>query len=291
MKKRNAFLILCAAVLFSTMEVASKVVSNSFTPLQIMFWRFLIGGMVLLPFALHEIKKREIRFTKGDLLYFVILAVVGVSLCMPLYQIAVKGLQASTASIIISMNPVFAMLMAHFVVDEKFTSRKLLVILISAVGLILVANPFGNLDGNTPKGLILMTVATFLFGCFGALGKIRISKFGGLVQTSVTFLVASIINVVVLLICGQLLPAGVTLNSGLVMLYLGIGVTGLGYLCYLKAIEYCGPSKASIAFFLKPPLAALVAALFLHEAITWRIVAGAALIVVSSMLNRGEPRK
>ena len=69
------------------------------------------------------------------------------------------------------------------------------------------------------------------------------------------------------------------------LLYIGFIVTGLGYYTYLGAIEMVGPSNASISFFLKPVVAVVSAALILHEAVTWNIVLGIAIILAGFCIN------
>ena len=60
MKKAYGFVVL-TALLFSTMEVACKVAGNDLDPFQLTFLRFLIGGLILLPFGIAEMKKKEIK--------------------------------------------------------------------------------------------------------------------------------------------------------------------------------------------------------------------------------------
>ena len=69
------------------------------------------------------------------------------------------------------------------------------------------------------------------------------------------------------------------------LLYLGIFVTGLGYYFYMKAIELGGPSVASIAFFLKPVIAPILAFIVLGEPITANLIAGVLFILAGSYVN------
>ena len=45
--------IALATILFSTMEIALKLISADFHPMQLNFIRFTVGGLVLLPLALR----------------------------------------------------------------------------------------------------------------------------------------------------------------------------------------------------------------------------------------------
>ena len=69
MEKKSIIYIVLTAFFFGTLEVASKLGGASFNAIQLVFLRFLIGGVMLLPFAIHDLKKRAYKLTKSDLLY------------------------------------------------------------------------------------------------------------------------------------------------------------------------------------------------------------------------------
>ena len=76
---KSVLFIIITAVCFGTMEIALKFGAEDFTALQMTFLRFFIGGLFLLPFALHDIRKRKIRITKGDMLYLAALGLTGLA--------------------------------------------------------------------------------------------------------------------------------------------------------------------------------------------------------------------
>ena len=54
--KRGYLYIAVTTLLFSSMEVALKLISGQFNPIQLNYSRFLVGGLVLIPFAVRELK-------------------------------------------------------------------------------------------------------------------------------------------------------------------------------------------------------------------------------------------
>ena len=283
--RKSILYILVTAFCFGTMEVALKLGGSSFSALQMTFLRFLIGGLFLMPLALRDLKKRNLRLDRSDVGYMLMLAVIGICISMTSFQMGVMNSNANTASVIISMNPVFTMIFAYFIVGEPFTQKKALVLAISVIGLVFVANPVNMAEGNTVIGMVFNLIAAVTFALFTALGKLRISRLGGLVQNSFTFLLASGIELIILLIRREPVLQGIEFQTLPVVIYTGIVVTGIGYYSFLKAIEMAGPSHASIAFFIKPVIAVTVAALLLREAVTWNIVLGIALIICGSVIN------
>lgn len=285
MKKSFVF-VLAAAFLFGTMEVALKLAGANFDATQLTFLRFLIGGVFLAPFALYDLKKRKYKLTKGDWLYLFLLGFVCICISMLLFQLGVMRTNANLAAIIISTSPVFTMIFAQFIVNEKLTLIKVVVLLLNIIGLIIVANPANLLKGNAAIAGILITLAAAVtFGLYTAMGKKRIAQIGGITQTSFSFILGSAVLLVALLVKGGPIIKGIHTNNIPLLLYLGVMVTGVGYFCYIKAIEISGPSTASITFFIKPAFAPIIAFVVLKEAITLNIIFGVMFVLAGSLLS------
>ena len=129
------------------------------------------------------------------------------------------------------------------------------------------------------------------FGLYTTAGKLRIARIGGIPQTCLSFILGSIAMLVPMGIMHKPIIAGIGMGNILVVIYIGVLVTGVGYLCYFLAIDSCGPSNASIAFFLKPMFAPIIALLVLHEDLTWNMILGIALLLTGSMINIRAGRK
>ena len=289
MKHKQSYLfVLLTALAFGTMEIALKIAGNAFTALQLTFLRFLIGGLILLPFALKDLKRRAYHLTPVDWGYLLALGVVNICFSMTLFQI---GVMMTKAAVIISVNPVFTMLFAHFVVHDYFTRKKAVVLVLSLIGLVIVSNPENLLHGNGVQGVLTVLAASIGFGFYTPPGKKRVNPIGGLTQNSFSFLLGSVVEFLILLFRGEPILSGITVHSVWVLLYVGVVVTGFGYVCYMKAIELSNPSTASITFFIKPIVAIALSALILSEAITWNTIVGTLLILMGCLYNLKQSAK
>ncbi len=140
-RKRGYLYILLAAMLYSTTEVALKALGGAFVPMQVTVERVLLGAAALMPFALNDLKERDIQLTKADWGYFTLLGFLTVTLHMSLLQMAVLHMDASATSIIYSGNPVFAVALAHFILHEPLKKNHLLAIGVELVGILFILNP------------------------------------------------------------------------------------------------------------------------------------------------------
>ena len=88
-----------------------------------------------------------------------------------------------------------------------------------------------------------------------------------------------------------------SIKNMFLLLYLSLFVTGLAYILYFTAVKELGAAKASLYFFLKPALAAILAWLIHSEQLKIIQILGIALIMLSlsrnsilSLLNKNKLR-
>lgn len=289
MKKAYIYVVL-TAILFGTMEVACKVAGNHLDPFQLTFLRFAIGGLILLPFAIVELRKNHVKLTVKDLVMLAGVGILGVPISMVFFQLGIMYSNAATASVLISINPLFTMIFAHFFANEKLNRYKAIVLAIGFVGLIFMIKPWNMQEGNTVIGMVYMMLAAIFFGAYTVAGKVSVQKMGIMAQTSISFILGSLILLIIILITGKPVIEGVSENI-LLVLYAGIFVTGIGYFCYFMAIKASDASTGSLAFFIKPAIAPVMAVIFLKETILWNMYAGIACILIASYMNIRFQRK
>mgnify|MGYP000276059516 CR=1 FL=1 len=135
-------------------------------------------------------------------------------------------------------------------------------------------------NGNV--GLLVSLAAAISFAFYTTLGKLRIAKLGGNVENAFSFLIGCLFLLVILIFHGDPIIAGINAQTIWPLLYCSLVVTGFGYLFFMKAIELTGPSNASFAFFIKPIIALILAAIILSEPITANAVIGLALILLAA---------
>jgi drug/metabolite transporter (DMT)-like permease len=307
MKKEYLYIML-SAFIFSTMEIAGKMISDQINPFQLNFLRFLIGALILLPMALKDLKRKEVSFNKSDLKYFVITGVLCVIVSMSFFQLAIAYTKASTVAIVFSVNPVFTVPFAYFLLKEQLSKSTIVSLLISLIGVAFILNPF-NINSDL-KGIVLAILAAITFSLYSVIGKMRSDKYGSLSLNCFTFLIGDMIMLALMLFSNINLVATAANNHGLSILanipityrinydnvltiiYLGVIVTGLGYLFYFLAMEKTSASTASIVFFIKPALAPILSLVILHESISINTLIGIIFILIGSFITfKGKQQK
>lgn len=298
-RKKGYLLILLAAVIYSTTEVALKGLGNIFHPMQLTVERVLIGGLILLPFALKELSHRHLHLTADDWKYFILLGSLTVLIHMSFLQLAVLHMDASAASAIYSGNPIFTFVFAYFILHSPIQRSHIAAMVLEIIGILFIVNPW-RLEISL-QGFAEIMVATICIALYSVLGKLRLDRLGSIVITSMNFLIGGI-ELLIFLLLGKCpfiatfydyvgldlfsmvpLLSGFTLQSTIALLYVGIVVVGIGYLLMLKIVEYTSAAESSFVFLCKPAIAALFARYFFHEHISANRVAGISFFVLASL--------
>lgn len=297
--KRGYLYIILTTIIFSTMEIALKLVSGIFNPIQLTFTRFFIGGLFLIPFALSALHKKHSSIPTSDLCYFAILGLLGTVVSMGLYQLAVQNTKASVVAVLFSSNPVFVTILAFFLLKEAIHKNNILALILEVIGTVIIINPL-NIKLSV-LGITLTIASTLTFALYGVSGKKKCAKYGGVVVTCFSFLFGSL-EMLVLVGLSHITPiadwftsnglaifsniplfTGYSLNTLPLIAYICIINTGVGFACYFKSMEETSAQTASLIFFFKPILAPVLALILLHEAISFNMLIGILFILLGSL--------
>jgi drug/metabolite transporter (DMT)-like permease len=298
--KKGYIFILLATFFFSTMEVALKLTAGTFNAIQLTFLRFLIGAAVLLPLAAGERRRKNKPLRLSDIPFFLLTGFICVVVSMVLFQVSVIFAPASTVAVLFSCNSVFVVLFAYLILNEHIYRHTAISIIISLIGMAVIINPL-HFRGSA-AGIVCAVGAAVAFGLYNAVARTRSDRIGGIAITSFSFFAgcAELLVLIFLshipalrapltsaglgMLCAVPVFAGITPASLPGLIYVGICVTGLGYMFYFLAMERTSAATASLVFYIKPMLAPVFAMIVLHEVITGRMIAGIIFILAGSLI-------
>lgn len=287
--KKGYLYIALTALSFSTMEVAGKIIAKQINPFQLNFLRFLIGAIILLPFALKEVKTRNIHLGLKDWGFLAAVGFLNVVICMSFFQFGVLYGKASTAAVIFSTNPVFTIPFAYFILKEPFTKNTAISIVLCIIGILFILNPFA-MSGSL-KGFCFSVIAAITFSLYTVVGKLKMKQYGGMVINCFSFFIGDLMLLIMMLFAKVPVISGVNSHNIIPLLYLGIVVSGLGYLVFFRAMEETSTTTASIAFFIKPALAPIFSLIILKETIPMNTICGIVFIILGAFMTLAKTKQ
>lgn len=196
-------------------------------------------------------------------------------------------LASGLASILNATTPIFAVVVAHFYTsDEKLKPHKFAGVILGFLGVVIMigADVFADIGNDVfaQIAVLLAALSYAISGIFGRrFGKMRISPIN-VATGQVT--ASSLIILPMVIVMDQPwtlpMPGRETLLSlvGLVVLS-----TVLAYILYFKILERAGATNLLLVTFLVPISAIFFGITILDEALTWRQMIGA-LVIMSGLV-------
>ncbi|MCQ2522812.1 MAG: DMT family transporter [Lachnospiraceae bacterium] len=285
--------LIFAILMFSTFEVASKSMHGCISSFQLTFYRFLIGGIVLIPFAVKEIKKRDIHFSAKDHLVNLVMGFLLVFASMAVTQIGLQMSSASLTAIIFSSNPLFISLFSAIILKEKLTSGKIIGLIVGIIGLFVTCSHIFSMsfdvDSSFIVGVALIFLGMIVFSLYTVLNKPRVKKYGSITCTTLSSIYGAITIIPLLIFTGikdSSNPFAFDFQAVWPQfLFVAIFVTGIAYYFYFDALSNLDTAISSMSFFIKPPLASFMCYLLLKEDISINSILGIVIIFIAVFIS------
>ncbi len=263
--------------IFSTYEVVGSMFAQDIHPLLVNAIRFSVGGLFLLPLALKQIRQEKLKLEGSDLLALFGLGFLNAGVCMGLMQSSLKYTEASTAAVLLSSNPLFVSLLSVFIFKESLTKDKITALILGIAGMLLVS---GGLRAENALGPLLAIMASVFWAVYTVAGKRLSQRYGSLVLNAISFLLGGGFLLILTLVLG--IPiTGIDASNILLLLYLGVVVTGIAYYAFFTGLLYLDTTMGAAVFFFKPALATVFAYFLLGEPISTRKVLGILVIMLA----------
>jgi len=161
-------------LLWATVATVTKMLSDSLTSMQILAGCAFFASLSLIVLTILQKKIKIIRqYTMKDYLNFIILGFIGIFLYSLLLNNAISLLPAQEAFIINYLWPIMIMLFAIFILKEKFNIYKLMALIVSFIGVIIIAAK-GNIieiQFDNLLGVLTAVIAAICYGLFSVLVK------------------------------------------------------------------------------------------------------------------------
>lgn len=298
---KGVIILLLTAVIWGSSFLAQTIGSDSVPAFTFIGLRSLIGGIFLLPLVLvrsrlaakamtTEQKEQKKSDDKKLLKYGII---IGIFLCAAtdFQQFAFYQPEASTGKIafITAMYMFFVPIIGLVLFKKKVPVLTWLCVVIGFVGLYFLCF-------NSPQvsKINFGDILTFICAIFFAFQILFIEKYApecdGIKLSCIEFFTAGIISSILMLIFER--PALSDIQAGILpILYSGIMSCGFAYTMQIIGQKYCEATIASLLMCMESVFATLFAAMFLHESLTIREIAGCIIMFAAIIISHMDIKK
>ena len=263
----------------------TKIGMDQFTPLLLMSLRFGIAGLVLVWFTKPPWKYMRELF---------IIAFIGSTIQYGFTYYGLKGIDVSTASILVQLEGPILALLSTLILKERLGWPRALGMGLAFTGVIVIAGE-PRLNDSLDSVALVITGAVFW-----AVAQIMISRLKSLSGITILAWVAIIATPQMLLI-SLLIEEGqwesiksANLVDWSIVFYLSFIMTVIGYSVWYHLLRICDVSKISPFLMLLPITSIIAGITLLNEQFTLAMGIGGVLVmtgVASTLIKWREPTK
>ena len=287
-KTTGHFLALLTILVWGTTFISTKVMLVDFQPIEILFFRFVLGLAALFAMYPHRLKgttfKQELTFAGAGL--------CGICLYYLLENIALTYTMASNVGVVVSVAPFFTAILTHLFMkgEERLGVNFFIGFAVAMIGVFLISFSGTKLEIN-PVGDLLALLAAFIWGIYSVLSK-KISCYGyNTIQTTRrTFCYGTAFMIPTLFFFDFKLDLARFANPVYLgnLVYLGIGASALCFITWNLAVKSIGAVKTSVYIYVMPVVTLVTSILILHEQITLMTVIGTILALAGLFLSESK---
>jgi drug/metabolite transporter (DMT)-like permease len=245
--------------------------------------RVLMAGLMLAAFMVLAGRKADWRAHWRP---WLVVAVIGTAVPFMLIAEAVRTIDASTASILNALVPLFTTIVAAIWLRERITPPKAAGIVLSIAGTaVLVGWTPAPMTGQELLAASMSVAATLLYGINIVFSRVRLRDAAPVATSAWTLLMAAVVLLPFTPLDRDL--AAVPAAAWIAVIALAVVSTTVAFIYYYRLIADIGPVRASTVTLLVPVFGMVWGVIFLGEPVTPGRVAGCAIILVGCALILG----
>jgi drug/metabolite transporter (DMT)-like permease len=284
MRPRDVIELLLLSVLWGGAYLFTRAAVPAFGPATLVSMRLGIAALILLPIVLYRGGGPQLRANPRALF------MVGVPFTALPFMLMTWGALHITAGLSAVLNataPMFAALVAHFVLKERLGTWRAAGLVVGFAGVLILMGG-GGISLKTGHGplAVLAVLGTAMIWSIGAnYTRKAMGSVDPMVTTAGSLAMASLFLAPLAWLTWPDTPP--TPRAWAEMAFLGIASSGLGMWMYFRLLSRIGAVRAMSVTFLSPLVAMVSGALYLGETLTLQMVGGCAVVLLGTALSLG----
>jgi drug/metabolite transporter (DMT)-like permease len=281
--KIKGYLALVAVTIFwGSSFVSSKLVLETMPPMLLAFFRYLFAFITL--FIFFIIFEKDKKLNKQDYKHLVLSSGIGIFIYFIGEYNALNYISASTASIIVSLLPMFMLVTNFFVFKDKITLFKVGVILLTLVGVVMVVQAdFRAMFNESLIGYSLMVMGVAAWVVY-SLSTVKMRKNNSNIKVITYQSGFALILFAPFAVSNLNIVTQLDFNLWTNIIYLGVFASGLAFYLYVYSLKVLGTLPVSIFGNTVPVVTVITGFIFLQETLTLIQLLGGSIIVITLLV-------
>lgn len=282
--RREKYLMLTlmglVVLIWSFEYVVAKHVLETFRPLTLIFFKYLVGFFVV--FLIKQKQDPGWKLRRSDIITLAVCSLTGEILYFQCEYSALDHLPISLITVILAFVPVLSLILERIVFGKKIKMKLMAGVLLCVVGIVLIIGVDArDLAGGRFVGYLLAFGAVFAWNAYNFITAALHRRYTSI---SLTFMQLSCTLLLLLPYMFFNMPDTRVFTPDIIggIMYLGVMGASFGFLVVVRSLHVLGPTTTALFSNFMPVTATLLGWLFYDEFISPVQIAGGALVILSA---------
>ena len=290
MKLKHWLVFILLGAIWSSSFMWIKIAVQEIGPITLVAFRVLFG--LLFGVVVIYIQRIQWPRTLKEWTPLLVLSIANIAIPFFLISWGEQSIDSAVASILNATTPLFTILIAHYLLqDDKMTSPKVLGLLMGFAGVVILMSK----DIGASLGSVLGQLAIVLASAFYAGGAVYARKttqeLPGILRSAGPLLPATVLMWLVMFMLESPVNFPQLGITWIALLFLGVLGSGLAFVMSYYLLHEIGPTRTSMVTYLFPLGGVILGVVFLDEVLSWQLIVGAVLIVLSLIVANMQPQR
>ncbi len=290
MKAKHWFIFILTGAIFSSSFMWIKIALREVGPDLLVAFRTLFGLLFCVAVIFIQRVKLPRSFKEWKPLFW--LGVLNIAIPFFLIAWGEQSIDSSVAAILDSTVPLFTIVMAHFLLsDDKMTISKIAGLLVGFAGVfVLVSKDIGD-STSSILGQAAVIIASGFYAASAVYVRRTTQNTPAILRSAGPLFSGSVIMWLAAFAFESPLRLPSLGITWVALIFLGTIGSGFAFVMVFYLIHEIGPTRTSMITYIFPLGGVILGVVFLHEQLTWQLIAGGLLIVASLFVANRQPDK
>jgi drug/metabolite transporter (DMT)-like permease len=267
-----------AALSAGASVVATRLVVGETDPATLAFYRYVIGGICLLPIVF--LRWPSAGLPARETVKIALLGALFFGIFPWAFNASLSYIPAARGAIGLATIPIQTLIIASLFGKEMLTVRKVLGVGLAFTGIAVAFGPeAGATDPLYLAGDALMLLGALSAAVYSVFGRAVLARHGPLFVTALAMLFGVVALLPLAAANGALQVPEFSRNGWLALLFLGTFGGALQFSLFTWALRWLLPSRTVLYLTLNPISAMLLAVIVLHERLSAGLIGGLLLVI------------
>jgi drug/metabolite transporter (DMT)-like permease len=290
LKLKHWLVFILLGAIWSSSFMWIKIAVQEIGPITLVAFRVLFG--LLFGFVVIYIQRIQWPRTLKEWTPLLVLSIANIAIPFFLISWGEQSIDSAVASILNATTPLFTILIAHYLLqDDKMTAPKVLGLLMGFAGVVILMSK----DIGASLGSVLGQLAIVLASAFYAGGAVYARKttqeLPGILRSAGPLLPATVVMWLAMFMLESPVEFPQLGITWIALLFLGVLGSGLAFVMSYYLLHEIGPTRTSMVTYLFPLGGVILGVVFLDEVLSWQLIVGAVLIVLSLIVANMQPQR